>query len=750
VALKVSQLRRWFGAAAIILLLLVGAAYFYARHRLRDAIKEVPGKIGLEIQQSAQGFTISRSEQGRTLFKIQASKVVQFKQGGRAELHDVSIILYGRDSTRFDQIYGANFEYDPQSGDVTATGPVQIDLEANPQGLVNADQTTPRELKNPIHLKTTDLVFNQKTGNASTKEKIDFNTPQISGSAHGLIYTAVNNLLILESQVNVTFNGPVPATVVASRGMLTKDPRQFVLDRVRARSGARRCEADKATLSLRSDNTLERVLASGNVVAQTEDKSSGRLRAAQMELLMREGSDGIQSAVFSGDVNIETSGAQSGEANANRVAFNFLGKKSILQSARTEGDVKLVQHQRAPSGAAQDLQIRATAIDFFVAEGKRLARAETFGTGQFQIIPVQPATGQETLVTARKFLARFDELGRLQSVHAEPDARIVAKTPGEPDRISTSERLDATFRPGSGIESLLQQGTFTYTDGERKAWADRARYTLADRMISLDGSPRVADSTTDTTARTIRLNRETGDALAEGDVKSTYRDLKPQATGALLASSSPIHVTARAMTAHRSPAVVVYTGNARLWQDANILEASSIQFDREHRSVVAQGSEAQPVSTVLVQTEKNGTVMPVTITSSGLTYTDPKRLARFEGKVQAKGADLTVTAAQMDVYLKPPEQQSSNQVSATPGNIDHIIARNQVVITQPGRRASGEQLTYTAAEDKFVLTGGPPSIFDAEHGKVTGVSLTFFRADVRVLVEGNNSHPTVTQTRVAR
>jgi hypothetical protein len=49
-----------------------------------------------------------------------------------------------------------------------------------------------------------------------------------------------------------------------------------------------------------------------------------------------------------------------------------------------------------------------------------------------------------------------------------------------------------------------------------------------------------------------------------------------------------------------------------------------------------------------------------------------------------------------------------------------------------------------------VLTGGPPSIFDAEHGKITGGSLTFFRADDRVLVEGEVSTPVVTQTRVKK
>jgi len=72
------------------------------------------------------------------------------------------------------------------------------------------------------------------------------------------------------------------------------------------------------------------------------------------------------------------------------------------------------------------------------------------------------------------------------------------------------------------------------------------------------------------------------------------------------------------------------------------------------------------------------------------------------------------------------------------------------VVTQPNRQATGDRLVYTTEDDKFVLTGGPPSIFDAEHGKITGVSLTLFGHDDRVVVEGSNSAPTVTETRVAR
>ena len=153
---------------------------------------------------------------------------------------------------------------------------------------------------------------------------------------------------------------------------------------------------------------------------------------------------------------------------------------------------------------------------------------------------------------------------------------------------------------------------------------------------------------------------------------------------------------------------------------------------------------------MLVQTGKDGKTTPTTITSARLTYTDSERKAHFEGGVRAEGSDVTITSRQADVFLQARTQATQDQALAGPGKIDHMVAQGQVVVIQPTRRATGEQLVYTAATDQFVMTGGPPSIFDAERGKITGVSLTFFRHDDRVLVEGNDSSPTVTHTRVAR
>jgi lipopolysaccharide export system protein LptA len=827
--LPIYRLRRWLAVIAVLFIAMVAGTYFYARMRLRNVLKEFPNKIGIDIKQTAAGFQFSKSDGKRTLFTVQAGNLKQFKLDGSAELHNVSIILYGRDSSRFDQIYGDDFTYDKKSGDVTAHGDVQIDLEANPTGEAGPDQGTPKELKNPIHLKTQDLVFNQNGGDASTDARVDFRTPQASGWAVGMQYSGKSNTLTLTSQIHVTLGGQNAANLSATHGRITRDPRLIVLDhplliRPGGERGGGTLQAEQATFFLGPDNTVERVLATGNVNAESKGKKADpmRARADEAELLLEGSQNLMRTATLTGHVHIERVGSQPMQGDAGRAVLDFLGENQLQKVHAAEG-VRLAQHgasaanPKADASTPQDFTLAAPVIDFFVAEGRRLDRAETTGAAQITISPAQgaasasaPASIQRTVITAGRFDAKFaatpDGSSRLTSIHGAPDAKIVNLAPGLPDRVSTSQTLDAAFLPEGGIASIVQQGSVAYSDGQApnkrtQAWADKALYTPADRILALSGGPHVAEGGMVTTARTIRINRVSDDAFADGDVKSTYSELKEQPAGALLASASPIHVTAATMTAHNSPAVALYQGNARLWQDANIIEAPSIQFDRDRRFLVAQGTAAQPVATVLVQAkllqpdkaqpdkaqpdeahpdkdqpnkvqpdkvqpgnpgagaehkskikseEKPGETSPVTISSGRLTYADAERHAHYDGGVVAKGTSFTATASAMDAYLLPRTQPSSNQLLAGSGRLDRLVAQGNVVIHQPSRRAEGQTLVYTAADDKFVLTGGPPSIFDAERGKITGVSLTFFRRDDRVLVEGEASAPVVTQTRVAR
>jgi lipopolysaccharide export system protein LptA len=767
--LFISHLRRWFAAAAVVLCLVVLAVYFQARHSVQNALTQVPDKLGIQVEQSAQDFTISKSDQGRTLFKLQANKAVQYKAGGRAELHDVTITIYGRDSSRFDQVYGKDFEYDQPSGDVISKGEVSIDLQGNPQGEANPDQAAPKELKNPIHVKTTNLVFNQKTGDAWTPSLVEFYVPQTSGSAIGAKYSAQDNLLTLQSQVRMTVGEAAPLKILAQHAVLGKTPRQIVLQHPQTESRQGKGQADEATLFLRDDNSLDHAVAVGDVIVDSvaspglkgqrssaspgshpsSSPTTSHVTAQKLEVAMGLRNQ-IKNAVFSGDVHLKTEGGQPIESTAGRATLAFRGR-NVLAKVHADQQVKLMQHQGAGT-KAQDVAVVAPTIDMFIAGGNRLTRAETSGPPEITLLPPGGKSGAQTHVTGDKFVARFDSMGQISHIHGEAHARVITTEPPQnnvpqPDRVSTSDSIDGYFRPGTGIETLLQTGHFTYRAGTQQAFADRARYTPADQILVLSGAPRILDAGMATTARTVKLNRATGDGFAEGGVKTTYSDLKAQPNGALLASSDPIHVTADSMTAHNSPSTATYKGNARLWQNTNMVEAPTIQFQKDQRIIVADSSSQQKVSTALTSTDKSDKSTPVHITSNHLVYHDSEREANYQGNVLVRGQDMTLTSTQMDVFFAPANQSGEKRA---PANLQKIIASGSVVVTQPTRHATGDKLTYTAEDDRFILTGGPPSIFDAERGKITGVSLTLFRRDDRVIVNGDSSLPAVTNTRVVR
>jgi lipopolysaccharide export system protein LptA len=819
-ASPVSRLRRWFALGAILMIAVVAGMYFYARLSLRNAVRAVPAKLGFNIQQTADGFSISKSVEGRTQFTVSASKAVQYKEGGRAQLHNVKIVIYGKDSDRFDQITGDNFEYDPTSGNVSATGTVLIDLEANPEGIKHLDQTPPSQTRNPIHLETDGLTFNKNTGDASATGKVVFQTPQATGSAVGIKYVAKTGTMDLLSSVVMTVNRPQPIHLNADRGIITKQPHQVFLTSVHVTRPQQEMQSNQATFFLRDDNTVDHILAEGNVESELRLRSSSksnskmagsktsgsetRERSDRAELFLTGTRNLLTTTILTGNVQIDSLGPQPANAAAGQVTLHFGGNSAgqqILETVHAEEGVRLTQKNSqsgtgaviatsattassallpssaSPKGGAQDVEMTAPVMDFIVKDGRLLERAET--SGPPQIVITQPGANQRTVVTATKFTAKFTDKNRLATLHGEPDAKIVSSVldankvasgkpgaPGQPDRVSTSQMLDVVFLPEGGVSSITQTGDLAYVDGPQRAWAQRGEYTTADQMLVLIGSPRVIDNGMTTTAQTMRMNRATGDAMAEGNVKSTYSDLKPQPDGAMFASSDPIHVTSRSMAAHRSAAIAVYTGDARLWQNANVVEAPTLQFDRDHRSLIAQaeGAElrsappqslAQSVSTILVQVDKSGKVTPVHITSARLNYVDAERKIFLDGGVTAKATDATMTSQQMTVFLRPRSQLQPGQSQpgvgpGTPGQIERIIAQNNVVVTEPTRHATGDRLVYTSADDKFVLTGGPPSIFDAEQGKTTGDSLTFYRHDDRVLVESKGTSPTVTRTQVAR
>lgn len=724
-------LRRLFATGAVVVVLIVCGFYLRGIIKFKRRLGNI-SKIPSEVTQSTKGFTFSKSEGGRTLFTIHAAQAERYKEGERAELHDVNIVIYGRQSNRFDQIYGSDFLYDPQSGDVIAKGDVHIDLESDATGASRPDQAPPQEMKNPIHLKTSGLVFNHKTGFAETMEKIEFRVPEASGSAVGATYDSHANLLTLQSDVRVVTTEKQKATITAQKAVITKEPLKAVLQSTKVEQQGRNMQADRVTLLLRNDNSIEKVLADGNIHAEQSGPKGFNVSAPQAELLMAE-KERMRSAIVSGGVTFETRGATPANGKAERLLLDF-GPNNELAKARAQNAVEISQNQPGKS-----MQLKSDGLDLFVSNGRKLEKAVTSGASQITIVQGQTATN----ITADRFEGKFNARNRPSVFTGNSNVKTVSVTPGKEDQITASREVIARFNDQGTVEEVDQSGDFHYQQGKQTATAERARYIPADENITLTGSPRVQDATGSVTAETIQLNRKTNVAVAQRDVKTTYVELKAQPNGGMLGSADPIHVTGDSMVANRSNDTAKFT-NARLWQSANIVEAPTITFDRAHRGLQAQASAPARVKCVFTQPDKNGKAVPVNVTADRLSYVDADRKAVFSGNVLVRASETTVNADTVQVLLQARGNQANSQ-------LDRIIATGEIQIEQPNRKATGNQLVYTAQDEKLVLTASPgkrPMIMDAEHGQITGDSLTFYRHDDRVLVDSKESSQTLIQTRI--
>jgi len=752
----------------LIIVTVVAGFYARARYEVHQALKNLPGKVGIDIQQSSQGFTLSKSEGGRTLFTIHASKATQFKDGGRAELHDVNIIVYGRNSDRFDQIYGDQFDYDQQSGMVVATGDVHIDLEGNSEGRVLNDQTPPQEMRNPIHLRAQGMRFDQKTGMAESAGLVEFRVPQASGTARGAIYDSKMNELTMLSAVDIETEGSQPTHVVATRGKITKTPRVLTLETVELTSGDRKLVADHAVADLAEDNSIKQVIATGNV--HMREAGGMELSSPRAELKLSD-RNVVDYAHFTGGVDFASAG-QGANGHSGEMVMHFepvqaapakeakgteaaSAPSSELRTIFATHGVTLKQAAREGMANPQSYTMSSQAMTLNLEAGRQLSSARTEGPGELVILSTEgKSKGEQTVIDAQLFTADFGEENKLRTVHGSGAVRVTSRFPGQPEKLSTSDRLVAQFTPAGEVESVEQAGNFRYVEGQssvnelggRRGFAERASYSPTDDSVTLVGTPRVVDGGITVTADRIRLLRHSGEAFAQGNVKTTYSELKVEPNGALLATADPIHVTAQAMNAAQLTGLAHYSGNARLWQGSNIVEAKTIDFDQRTRALEAVGDRKRPVSSVFLQVDASGKATTMVVTAPHLRYTDTERQARYSGGVTARAEDGVMTAERADVFLN----SAASVHTPGPSQLDHIIAGTHVLVRQQERRAEGEKLVYTASNGSFVMTGGTPTLSDPVNGTVRGDSLTFFSRDDRVVVEGNGNSRTVTHTHVSR
>ena len=655
----IARLRLGIIVLACLLLAALAGFFGYARYRLHRLAKDLPARLGIDIQQTANGFTYSQSSKGHTYFTIHASKLIQYKAGGHARLHDVQITLYGPEgSNRIDKIYGDDFDYDPQSGIATAQGQVQIDLAGLGSGqTTQASAPTPATPAPPaaIHVKTSGLVFNSKTGDSVTSQHMEFATPRASGSSSGASYNSKTGLLILNSQVEITTTtaSGAPVVVRAAHAELLRDSKQGSLLHPTIDYDSDKSSADQAIVYFRKDGSAERVNAQGNVHVTSDNGAQINASTANVQLDAR---SQPQQVDMGGGINFVSSDENHRmHGNAIEGTLTF-GPMSTLRHAQLRNAVSFVDQilklSNDPKGTASR-EIEASKLDVDFAPGpdpKKTVAQKALATGGAMVkLHTIPSRGpqQLTTITGDQLLATIEDGKTLKQLDGSGNTKVVDLAADGSTNTSTGDRLRITFaprpmptsartgqaesaqgksapspaaNPGLGsqdiqVETAIQDGNVVLTQTPAKktgaaaapatvtAWAKHSEYHASTQILHLTGNPRLNDGQSlQLAADAIDFHRDSGDAAADGAVKATYTQQKNQKGAAppnpvpSLGGSGPVHITAARAQLHHSTNTSFFYGSpampARMWQAEDSISAPVLELTRTPQTLKAYGAES--------------------------------------------------------------------------------------------------------------------------------------------------------------
>lgn len=798
--ISVERLRIWLLAAAGLLTVVLVAFLAYAHLRAHRFLAKLPGRLGVDLRQETSGFTWSQSVKGKTVFTIHASKAVQHLDG-KVTLRDVGIIVYGQTQDRADRISGSEFEYDQAAGIVRAKGEVNLDLQT-PAG-AGAKPSDDRI----IHAKTSGLVFLQKERVASTDNEVDFHFRGLTGHAKGANYSSDAGTIALHADVRMSgTEGNTPFTLTSSQASFDRSSERILLRNARytgrQASAQRKAKADRAVVFFRDDGTAEKIEAEGDVTLLDGSRSiaGGRsrvslangnhLRLVEMwnGVRLTDNTPGQQTngraeqgtAHFNGTGHIEqillhgkvdlherqspidtSAGFSDRTLSASMAEINFAPGASslpVMRAVNASGDARVILVQ---SGGASALDLRNELA------GDRLHANLRSEGGKVELSSIDGS--------GHTLLRRVDSKGSVETSTGETLQVDFASS--KPQRLIplTHSRSERKAGAGSGARSsgilqAVQRGGVTMTrvvaqpkgpPQSQQATAGKATYDGPADGLTLTDGVHLFDKESDLRADSVRSSRG-GETTAEGAVRASYRRED---------ESEPVHVLgARAVMQNNAGVVTFYGADhkpARLWQAGSQVEAPVLTFNQKEGLLIAssEGSRSAAVRTVLagrgaLPGDKAGSpeASVSRVQSSELRYSQADGIAKFLGGVrldtgvaQLRGDEATVFLQRSpgtgkslpvgDRQAAPPPQGSRDEFLS--GALNHFVAKGHVVLDESGRRAIGDQIVYTAADETFLLTGTaqiPPRITDESGTAVTGTSLRFRRGDNSVVVSGRDAN----------
>jgi lipopolysaccharide export system protein LptA len=335
----------------------------------------------------------------------------------------------------------------------------------------------------------------------------------------------------------------------------------------------------------------------------------------------------------------------------------------------------------------------------------------------------------------------------------------------EVNRAARSAELEIAMKPGmTSIDEARFLHAARFEDGKLAAFAAVAKYDMTQGTLELTGSepgsltPRAVNDRIAVDATRIDIVLEGPQVKAAGAVKSTLQPATASAgDGAdgpklpsMLKQDQPVTVLADNLIYDSAASTATYTGGARLFQVDTTVKADTLVIDEQRGDLAASG---HALTTMLREAGGKGESKEVrrdgskevpkertqtTGTSNDLKYEDGSRKLTYTGAAHLVGPNGDMTGAKIEVYLKP----SGDDVERVEG---YAAADDKLTLREPTRTTTGAHLTYTAANERYLVTGLPASVVEHCGRETTGKTLTLFKSTDTIVIDGNQQIRTQTR-----
>ena len=764
---------KWLLALALFLTA-SGIIAFWLSYHARNTAVHPPVSLPRNVNRRLSGYTFTRSDKGRRIFTIHAARTLAYNRGSNTVLEDVSVVIYGQSGNRHDELRTNRCRYNDKSGALVCFGEASLKIESEPHLRPAPDLRSGQ----PVFIKTADVSYDPLDSAVKTSEKVSFSFGPASGTAQGLIYDTRTGSLSLEKEVHARLparSASEPPVDLQTGGLLYQKTAGQILLRapIQIVQGQQHLSALAGIIFLDSKNRIGHLRLTGGVRGSSPSpKGEVEIAARTLEAYFDPTAAQVRNLQALGDVRLRASDRGQGSAwnlSATRVELNFSGAKAQPRSGRTSGNVRLVfdpskaaahasgSDQNGLAGAKRVLT--ASDLRFSFRSGSILREAHTIGPGEIQLFPARVQDDTRT-INAEELRLLFDVRGRLQRILGLTSTHMIDTPPpaAKPGlvREAFGRKLVADVNPVTqAIETVRQGGDFRFKEGDRQASAEEAVFQAGSQLLRLVGHPQLWDPNSRIRAQHMMMDLARGAAKGSGHVQSIHvgsggssaqRGSDPVSTN----STQPLIVTADSVTISKDKQEARYEGHVRAWQGANVVECSSLDFEKKSQQIRSGNGvttylvQPGPASSALrkaAQTSRSVT-QPVTIRADRLVYFNLGREAIYQGHVLMQSQKTTLRANRLHVYFSLASSNKEPQ-------IERALADGSVRVVQPpGRRAQGEHAEYFAAASKIVLTGGPPMIYDEHQGFLTGDRLTFFMHDASLSADGGKKSQTLSMHRI--